>query len=153
MDDKRYICRNEQGDLVVNIFTFINDILYKKKGDLLNDGDAETVFVPYMMSRWTSMYSSSMAKLINQTFNRLWPAFDNKDMWYKAFVTVLPKSKFKKIAYIKKNKEAKETKKNSPERKLLIEYLAKNMEMSKREIKEILDNHDVDIAKCIKAIK
>jgi len=135
---------------VVNIFTFINDILYKKKGDLLNDGDAETVFVPYMMSRWTSMYSSSMAKLINQTFNRLWPAFDNKDMWYKAFVTVLPKSKFKKIAYIKKNKEAK---KANPERKQLIEYLAKNMEMSKREIKEILDNHDVDIAKCIKAIK
>jgi predicted transcriptional regulator len=96
------------------------------------------------------MYSSSMAKLINQTFNRLWPAFDNKDMWYKAFVTVLPKSKFKKIAYIKKNKEAK---KANPERKQLIEYLAKNMEMSKREIKEILDNHDVDIAKCIKAIK
>ena len=95
----------------------------------------------------------NMAKLINQTFNRLWPAFDNKDMWYKAFVAVLPKSKFKKIAYIKKNKEAKETKKNSPERKLLIEYLAKNMEMSKREIQYILDNNEIDIAKCIKAIK
>lgn len=135
---------------MINIFTFINDILYKKKGDLLNDGESETLFVPYMMSRWTSMYSGSMAKLINQTFNRLWPAFDNKDMWYKAFVVVLPKSRFKKIEYIKKNKE---TKKVNPERKQLIEYLAKNMEMSKREIKEILDNNDVDIAKCIKAIK
>ena len=135
---------------MTNIFTFINDILYKKTGNLLNDGESETVFVPYMMSRWVSMYSGSMTKLINQTFNRLWPAFDNKDMWYKAYISVLPKSRFKKIEYIKKNKEAKKT---NPQRKLLIEYLAKNMEISKREILEILDNNDIDIAKCIKAIK
>ena len=135
---------------MINIFTFINDILYKKKGDLLNDGESETLFVPYMISRWTSMYSGSMTKLINQTFNRLWPAFDNKDMWYKAFVVVLPKSRFKKIEYIKKNKEAK---KSNPERKQLIEYLANNMEIPKREIIEILDNNEIDIAKCIKAIK
>lgn len=135
---------------MTNIFTFINDILYKKKGDLLNDSEAETIFVPYMISRWTSMYSGSMSKLINQTFNRIWPSFDNKDMWYKAFIVVLPKSRFKKIEYIKKNKEAK---KSNPERKQLIEYLANNMEMSKREIIEILDNNEIDIAKCIKAIK
>lgn len=135
---------------MINIFTFINDILYKKKGDLLNDSEAETIFVPYMISRWTSMYSGSMSKLINQTFNRIWPAFDNKDMWYKTFIVVLPKSRFKKIEYIKKNKEVK---KSNPERKQLIEYLANNMEMSKREIIEILDNNEIDIAKCIKAIK
>ena len=46
-------------------------------------------------------------------------------------------SRFKKIEYIKKNKEVK---KSNPERKQLIEYLANNMEMSKREIIEILDN-------------
>ena len=83
---------------MTNIFTFINDILYKKRGNLLQDCDASSQFQPYMLCRWISMYSTSMSKLINQTFNRLWLAFDDKDMWYKAFLTIMPQTKFKKIS-------------------------------------------------------
>lgn len=135
---------------MTNIFTFLNDILYKKKGQLLQNCDDESQFQPYMICRWTSMYSGEMTKLINQTFNRLWSAFDDKDMWYKSFLTVIPQSHFKKINYLKKNKELK---KSNPERAELIKQLAFSNEMSKREIDEIIKDYNIDIAKHIKAIK
>jgi len=135
---------------MINIFAFINDILYKKKGDLLDNCDNESQFVPYMVNRWLSMYSSSVSKLLNQTVNCRWRVFNDKSMWYKTLNVIIPKVKFHKINYIKKVKEAKNI---TSERAQLIKFLAINMECSEREIKELISDHNIDLAKYIKAIK
>jgi len=62
----------------------------------------------------------------------------------------MPQTKFKKISYIKKNKEIK---KANPERIQLIKQLAYNYEMSTREVEELINNHNIDIAKQTKLIK
>lgn len=135
---------------MVNIFTFLKDILYKKRGNLLQNCNDESQFQPYMMCRWISMYSPGMSKLINQTFNRIWQAFDDKQMWYKSLILVIPQTRFKKINYIKKNIEKK---KINPERIEIINQLAHSNEISKREMEEIIKEHNIDIAKYVRAIK
>ena len=137
---------------MINIFDYIKDILYRKKGTLLSNQDSETQFQPYMVQRWLSMYSPKMAKLLNQTLNRRWSAFESTDKqaWYKIFLVLVPRSPFRKIAYIKKNKELK---KADPERQQLIKYLAAQMEMSEKEIHYIIDTHNIDIAKYKKMLK
>lgn len=119
----------------MTIFELLNDILYKKKGDKLSNPDAEAEFQPYLVQRWLSMYSPDISQLINQTTNILYSAYENKQEWYKAFLTIIPPCRFKKISYIKKSIEQQKLNKDERE---YIKTLAAHYEISEREVKDYL---------------
>jgi len=123
------------------LFSFLKDIIYRKEGKLLDDPENEQEFQPYLINRWLSMYSSDFVKLLNNTINPLYSVFDTKKDWYKIFLTTIPKTYFKKIKYIKKNKKNKD-KKDEEE---MIAFIAKNKQMSKREVKMYIDMFDINI--------
>ncbi len=123
----------------MTIFDYINDILYRKKGDSLNNIDDESSFNLYMVNRWSSMYSTSIAKIINLTTNRYYSIFETKKEMYNFMLRVLPKVKFRRIHYIKK-KSKTQNKDNE-----LIKHLAKNLELSEREISYYISTHNVDL--------
>ena len=75
---------------------------FKKKGDLLDNIDAESEYNPYMINRWISMYSPQMSILINNTVNRYYSIFSTKKDNYKFLVAFLPVCKPYRISYIKK---------------------------------------------------
>lgn len=110
------------------IFNFIDSVLFNKKQlNTLNEG--ETQFSLYMVNRWSSMYSPDIASIVNETTNRYGKLFETKQEQYEFALNILPKSKRKRIEYIKKTKEDKVE--ENPE----IPMMAKCMELSEREIK------------------
>jgi len=127
----------------MNIFDFLKDVLYKKKGDLLYSPENEQEFSLYMMQRWLSMHSPHLAKLVNATSNKLYPIFQNKEEQYKMLLSTIPRSNFKKINYIKKSKVDKEKK---LELKEVIEFIAKNNQLSQREVKMYVDEFNIDVS-------
>ena len=120
------------------IFDFINDILYHKRGDLLDNIEHEGQYNSYMMNRWISMYSPQHATLLNLTSNRLYPVLSTKEYSYKFLLNVIPKSKPRRINYIKKAKHEKSSESDQ------IDILAKNLELSKREINVYIKAAKVD---------
>jgi len=127
---------------IIMLFDFIKDILYEKKGDLLDNPDNHVEFQPYMLQRWMSMYSPDMAKIINLTTNRLYPIYNDKNEWYKALLTIIPKGKFKRIKYISKQK--KEVKKDD-DTKRIIKIIAQNKQISQREVENYIKEYNIDI--------
>ncbi len=128
---------------MATIFDFLQDIIVKKKGNLLDDADNEAQFSPYMIQRWLSFYDNETLKILNLTANRLYPTFEQKKDWYKFYLMLIPKSRFRRLPYIKKTKE-KETEEKK-EHKEVIDFLAKNHKLSKREIKEYIEILNLDI--------
>lgn len=126
----------------MNVFDQIKDIITDKKNILSNNCDMEKEFSPYMMQRWLSFYSPQIAQIVNNSSNVLWKVIDDKQVWYKLFIGITPKLKFKSIKYIKKNKEEKSSVKLDKD---MISYLAKRFELSEREIKSYLESGTVDI--------
>jgi hypothetical protein len=127
----------------VNIFDQLKDIITDKQNKLSEDVELEKEFVPFMTQRWLSFYSNQFAMMVNSSTNVLWRAIDDKQIWYKLFSGVIPKSRFRSIKYIKKNKEEKAAKLKID--KEIIEHLAARFELSKREIQYYLENGTVDI--------
>ena len=126
----------------MTIFNFINDILFKKRGDLLDNIDSESEYNPYMVNRWISMYSPDCATIINNTANWLYPIFESKTEQYKFLVDILPSRGRKRITYFKKNKpDFKSSHAN------IISILATNLELSKREINDYIETGIIDISK------
>lgn len=115
------------------IFDFINDILYHKRGKLLDNIEYEGQYNSYMVNRWISMYSPQHATLINLTSNRLYPILSTKESSYKFLLSIVPKSKPRRINYIKKNKSKKDNQIDN------IDMLAANLELSKREVTQYLN--------------
>lgn len=70
-----------------------------------------------------------MAALVNNTVNWLYNTFETKQQYYRFVSRVFPRLKFKRIHYIKKNKE------QQPEQPDNVALLAKRLEISQREIK------------------
>jgi len=130
------------------LFDFIRDIVFRKKGNLLDNPDAENEFQPFMMQRWLSMHSPDLAKVINLTTNKLWSIYETKKDWYKDFLAFVPKTYNKKIKYIKKKKE-----KVDKEEQEVIEFLARTKEMSKREVQLYLNEFDISTDQLKKALK
>jgi hypothetical protein len=126
----------------MNIFDQIRDIVCDKQNKLAEDVEMEKEFVPYMMQRWLSFYSDQFAQMMNGSVNVLWKGLDEKQMWYKLFTGIIPRSKFKNIKYIKKNKEAKVKAKLDIE---MITYLAESLEMSRKEVRQYLESGTVDV--------
>lgn len=135
----------------MKLFDFLKDIIYKKQGDLLEDLDSKKEFQPYLIQRWLSMYSPDVSNAMNESTNRLWTIFGDKEDWYKSFLYLLPILKFKKIEYIKKNK--KEKNEILQKKEDTIKFLAKNHELSEREIRTYIDNFDIDISTYQKVLK
>jgi hypothetical protein len=86
-----------------------------------------------MINRWLSFYDRSKAVFVNETLNRYSYLFDDKNEMFKLYYNLIPESRFKKIAYIKKKKEEKEKEDNS------IDIIAKNNHISTREVKMYMD--------------
>lgn len=128
---------------MATIFDFLQDIIAKKKGDLLNDIDNESALSPYMLQRWLSMYSIGYNSILNNTSNRLYPAIQTKQQWYKLFLTLIPKTRFKRIYYIRKTKE-KETE-DKKDNKQVIEFLAKQQKLSQREVADYIQMIGLDV--------
>ena len=120
----------------MQLFDQLFDIIHDKQNKLSNDVEDENEFVPFLIQRWLSMYSSNFAILLNNSTNMLWRAIDDKVTWYKMFSAVLPKSPRKKIAYIKKNQEKKKAAKIDKD---VVKLLADNMELSQREVELYLN--------------
>lgn len=113
------------------IFDFLRSILFSKKRISINE-DNKTAYVPFLINRWGSFYSKELCNLINITTNR----FSNftKEEHYLFLYNMLPKNKFLKIDYIKKKGKEKENTKEDDN----ILMLAKNLELSKREINQYI---------------
>ena len=113
----------------MNIFQFLNSLLYsKKKADMNRDDESQ--FNMFMINRWSSMYSKEMNNYINESSNKYWNLFDEKDEQYNFLYYLLPKLKFKRINYIKKLKKEK---KQKDEKYYIPEFY------SEREYKELVD--------------
>jgi hypothetical protein len=115
----------------MTIFDFISSVLFTKKKSCLNSVDEESEFSPFMLNRWCSMYSTTTATFSN-IINKYIGVFENKKDLYSLFVAVMPKVSSKRISYIKKVKEDKKDANSD------IEFLANNLELSKREIAEYI---------------
>ena len=83
-----------------------------------------------MINRWISMYSPTLAVLINNTTNWLGGVFETKQQQYQLLNKVVPQVYRKRIHYIKKNKDD-----DNMESHEHVELLAKRLELSEREIK------------------
>lgn len=132
----------------MNIFDQLKDIIVYKKNILAEDTDSEKDFTPYMVQRWLSFYSLDFANILNYSSNMLWKSFQEKSEWYNFFLAIIPKSKFKNIKYIKKNKEKNEKTENQ-----VIDYLAESTQLSRREIKEYISNDHININKLKKQLQ
>jgi hypothetical protein len=126
----------------MNIFDQLRDIISNKNDMLAENCDMEKEFVPYMTQRWLSFYSPSFAQLVNNTSNVLWKSMEDKQIWYKFFTGIIPKSSFRSIKYIKKNKDGKKVAKIDKD---MLTYLAERFELSEREVKAHLETGMIDI--------
>lgn len=122
------------------VFDFVNDIIAKKRGTLLDDPDNISLFNHFLLQRWCSFYSESFVKLLNETSNRLYSVLENKETWYKFLLTIIPKSRIKKISYIKKEK-----KQPKQQTKQALTFLAKSKELSIREVREYSEFLELDL--------
>lgn len=96
------------------------------------NNDNLTQFTPFMVNRWLSFYDKSKTIFVNETLNRFTSLFEDKNETYKLYNNLIPQSKFKKINYIKKNKE-------KVEEDSTISIIAKNNMLSIREIQTYID--------------
>ena len=108
----------------MTIFDHLKDIITSKKGNLPLDN-----YVPFLINRWLSFASPSSCIAINESVNCLGNI--DKNIHYKLLIGCFPKQKYmSKINYIKKVKEEKDSR---------INILSKTMELSQKEIKQMLD--------------
>ncbi len=112
-----------------NLFDYINSILYKSK---LNEKihSTNTEYNQYLINRWLSMYSPDVANVVNATVN-VYGFVLEKHEHYEFLLNLLNRCKSKKINYIKKSKSEKEEDD--------IEEFSQHYEISKREVKEMID--------------
>jgi len=120
----------------MNIFKFIAYIL-NKKVDILSgcDSDERKEFSVFMVQRWLSMYSDDFCKMVNIP-NWLYVSFEDKLMYNKLMIRMLPKVPNRKIHYVKKSKKPSVKVDRDV---LVIESIANAQEMSKREVRQMID--------------
>lgn len=92
------------------------------------------------------MYKSksgySLIKFLNQTTNKLYKAFETKESWYRILSVIVPKLRYEKLSYVKKKQVSIDPKKNIDD---VIEYLAKDKMISKREVRLYIEEYGVNI--------
>lgn len=117
----------------MTFFDILRDILFTRK-DKVQDLDTEksNVFVPFLFNRWLSFYDKDQAVFVNEILNRYTGVFEDKSQSYNFYYNITSKLRFKKIQYVKKVKKEKEENNN-------IALIAKNKQISKREIELYID--------------
>jgi len=117
----------------MNFFQLQNKLFYSKKGKAEDiDAEGEQAFVPFMFNRWLSFYNNDMCVFTNETFNKFSTIFDDKQQAYRLYYYLIPRLKWKKITYIKKKKKEAEEEEN-------LELVAKNKNISKRELLQYVE--------------
>ena len=124
------------------MFNYLNSILYKSTKNPVDLAtlSEETSFQPYLLQRWCSMHSASVAVIVNETTNRYWSVFNDSSMWYVSLNTVLPRCSFKKINYLKKVKNETALKE-----KETIQKVASSLEISSRELITYIETFNIKI--------
>jgi len=118
------------------LFDLLDRLLHSKRDLSCNIGD-EPVH-PFILNRWISMYSTQMAILINNTGNWMYSVFDSdQHKYFKFLQQFLPRVPKRRIFYIKKNKQPNQPTDDEHQKK--VEILARNLELSEREIKCLLE--------------
>lgn len=111
----------------MTIFDYIKDITVYKKGNLVLEE-----YIPFLINRWLSFISPQSCMGVNESVNMLGNL--DRNTHYKLLVKLFPKSKSVPfIKYVKKIKEEATKETNN------ISLIAQNMEMSKREINQLLE--------------
>jgi hypothetical protein len=117
----------------MNFFQLQNKLFYSKKDKAEDlDAEGEQAFVPFLFNRWLSFYNNDMCVFTNETFNKFSTIFDDKQQAYRLYYYFIPRLKWKKIAYIKKKKNEVEEEEN-------LELIAKNKNISKRELLQYVE--------------
>lgn len=132
----------------MNIFQQLDDIIAKKENRLANNVEDESDFQPFLVQRWLSMYSAPYAEIVNVSSNQLWRSMEDKQMWNKLFISVIPSGRNKRIKYIKK---AKKKSAKAPDAQI-VKFLAERLELSQREVKMYIDAGAVDMKKLKKQL-
>lgn len=122
----------------MNFFEILRSLLFTKKiaEDFCNE--SLQLFTPFMVNRWVSFYDKSKAVFINETFNKFTSLFEDKGEMFNLYLNLLPQSRFKKINYVKKQKETKEEDNTAS-------VIAKNNMLSKREILLYIDLLELNV--------
>ena len=116
----------------MNFFKLQNKLFYSRKDDAgVLDTEGEQNFIPFLFNRWLSFYDNNMCVFTNETLNKFSTIFDNKQESYKLYYYLIPRLKWKKISYIKKKKKEEE--------EVDLSSIAKNKNMSVRELKMYLN--------------
>ena len=123
----------------VNMFTVINDILFYKKGDLLDSEANERFFVPWMVNRYLSCYAPECVVFVNDILNKQSISTLPKKQQYLLYLKIVPKLKYKKISYIKQSE-----KEDSSEIKYenLSKLLEDELDISSDDVKYLLETMD-----------
>jgi len=117
----------------MNFFQLQNKLFYSKKDKAEDlDAEGEQAFVPFLFNRWLSFYNNDMCVFTNETFNKFSTIFDDKQRAYRLYYYLIPRLKWKKIKYIKKKKREAEEEEN-------LELIAKNKNISKRELLQYVE--------------
>jgi hypothetical protein len=117
----------------MNFFQLQNKLFYSKKDKAEDlDAEGEQAFVPFLFNRWLSFYNNDMCVFTNETFNKFSTIFDDKQQAYRLYYYLIPRLKWKKIKYIKKKKREAEEEEN-------LELIAKNKNISKRELLQYVE--------------
>jgi len=136
------------------LFDVLSDILFFKKGDQLQSIESEAEVSPFMLNRWISMHSTKSATLVNATSNRYWSVLSNKLDWYRFSLTLFPRNRYTKIEYIKKaTKESSKEKTERNEEEKIYQILARNLELSVREVKSYVEDGSIDLTPLRKILK
>lgn len=113
------------------LFNILDDITYlKPKYELLPSDE----FSPYMIQRYLSMISPEYNELINIAFNDKVIESLDRQMLYDFLKCLIPKKNCGRIKYIKRTDYDKKSEENE-----VCSQIAKSMELSKREVKMMLD--------------
>ena len=118
----------------MTIFDNISALLIKKERLEINL-ENEKDFSLYMVNRWLSMYSPEIATVLNSTINKWWSIFATKQEQFDFLFTLLEKSRFKRITYLKKGTKAK--KKEDDEDVEIEKQAARNNFMSVKQYREL----------------
>lgn len=122
-----------------NTFQMINEVLFYKKEQTPNEDDLK-LFAPFLINRYASMYSPEMCEYINFMLNENNKINLTPMELYKLFHTIIPKLRYKKIAYIKKSAKTTDTlTKKEQELQDKIKCIAYNKELSIKEVNNLIN--------------
>lgn len=113
------------------IFDYIRDVLFQKKGVYKNSCEEQLNFYPYMLQRWCSMADNDSTRILNETINKWLTINSSKKHCYQLMLSILPKIRQKKVAYLKKANKSDSIDE--------IKNISAAAELSQREVEESLN--------------